>query len=279
MSVLQGPIIFVTTGLNNTLRPLPGVAQLAALFDRQLVVLHTREKRYEEYATSQIAEALAELPPASAAPEVVVAPVKQRAASLRSIAAERGGMLAILPQRRDFVSRLLLMITDYEAMMIEGPLPLIALPRDSKVPPRVRRILFPIDLSPRSLPLLDETIELCAALRADLHLIHLFGADRLLPGELDAARQAAHSPKQIFDLDKQEMQRLAERARARQVVTVLEHAEGRAHQGILGYMGQHQIDLVVMATHGPRSQEDIWHGTTTARVIRDAQVPVIAVRA
>jgi nucleotide-binding universal stress UspA family protein len=138
-------------------------------------------------------------------------------------------------------------------------------------------VLFPADLAPRSEQLFDEAVALCARLGAELHLLHVFGPDRLLPSEVDAARRAAaQTPRELYDIDKEQLQSLADRAAAVGVAAVAGRAEGRAHQQILAYTRTSPIDLIIMATHGPRTTSDILFGTTTASVMRKATVPVLA---
>lgn len=277
MSITTGPLIVPTTGLDAVLGALPGVAAFAVSQGRPLIVLHALGKRYEDYARRRVSESVAQLN-GSGPSDVITVPQKERAARLRELAAG-GGLLVTLPRRRGFVTRLASMIADYEQLILESPLPVLALPPDGALPSEIRSVLFPIDLSPRSLAALDDVVALCAARGAELHLLHVFGPDRLLASEVNQAeRAAAKSPAELYQLDKRHMEELAERARQAGARVTLQQGEGRAHDAILGYLQPHAIDLIVMATHGPRSNEDIWYGTTTARVIRRAGVPVIAVR-
>jgi nucleotide-binding universal stress UspA family protein len=279
MQITRGPIIYPTTGVDPSLGALPGVAAFAAALGRPLVLVHILGKRYEDYSKRRVAEAVAELNGSGPA-EIVVTPPKRRMQALQDLAASQGGVLAVLPKRRGFVSRLVTMITDYEQLIIDGPLPVLALPPGGALPTAVKRVLFPIDLEQRSEQALEQAALLCARLGAELHLLHAFGADRpKASAEFGAARAAAASPAELYDVDRAQMQALADRAAAAGVTVSLSQAEGRAHTAILGYVGPAAIDLVVMATHGPRSGEDIWYGTTTARVIRKAAVPVLALRA
>jgi nucleotide-binding universal stress UspA family protein len=155
----------------------------------------------------------------------------------------------------------------------------LTLPRDGKLGP-IKKVLFPADLSPRSEATLQHTIELCKRLGAELHVLHVYGIDGLLPSEHDVAKRfATASPRELFELDQNQLKALATRASDQGVETVVATAEGRAHAQILTYLRTQQIDLAVMASHGPRSSEDILFGTTTARVILSSTIPVIGVPA
>jgi nucleotide-binding universal stress UspA family protein len=279
MYINKGPLIVSTTGLDRTLGALPGVATFAAALGRPLVVMHVLGKRYEDYATRRVSETLAQLNGAAPAEVLVVRP-KEHATVLRERARAEGGVIAMLPQRRSFLGRLASLGTDYEQLIIDGPLPVLALPIGGALPAAVRRVLFPIDLAPRSLPALDEVVAFCKQQSAELHLLHVFGADRLLAAEINQAeRDQARTPSELYQVDKRHMQEVADRASAAGVPVTLQQAEGRAHTAILNYVAPNNIDLIAMTSHGPRSNDDIWYGTTTARVIRKASVPVLALRA
>jgi nucleotide-binding universal stress UspA family protein len=280
MRINNVPLVFTTTAIDRSFALLPNVAAFASVIGRPLRIVHVLGQRYRSYAERQMAAAIEALPSGNGLVfELLKIESKQRRAFLDEIASTTGGILAMLPTRHNFISRLLAMMSDYEKFMIEGPLPILALPRNGALPTSIERILFPLDLSPRSDDPLDQAADFAKSVGAELHLIYAFGDDRLLPSEMDmAARMAARSPRELYQIDKDRINALAERARSHGVPVVVSTTEGRAHTAILNYCNAEKIDLAIMATHGPRSNEDIWHGTTTARVIKHASIPVIAMR-
>ncbi|MFN8569373.1 MAG: universal stress protein [Kouleothrix sp.] len=56
-------------------------------------------------------------------------------------------------------------------------------------------------------------------------------------------------------------------------------AEGRAYVAISAYAAANAIGLIVLASHGPRSAEDVLLGSTTPRTIRAASAAVLAIPA
>lgn len=60
------------------------------------------------------------------------------------------------------------------------------------------------------------------------------------------------------------------------VRTALRH--GTPHQEILAYVDEHDIDLVVMGTHGRSGIDRVLLGSVTEKVIRQATVPVLVTR-
>jgi nucleotide-binding universal stress UspA family protein len=269
MALNNGPIFFLIDGTPESLARLPETNQLAHALGRPLSILHAPGKA----GSPPIDQAIAALPDEPAGVIAV------SGANLDQALAElfgTGGILALTPTRRRLVSRLL-MSTNYEQMLRRGPV--LALPAGAQ-PAQIKRVLFPIDLAPRSNVAFDAITPLCAALNAELHLLHVYGEDRLLPSERDIARRAATAnPRELMQIDQEKIRAIGDRAAAAGVQVRSRTAEGRAHAQILAYTAAHAIDLVVMASHGPRGAEDILLGSTTARVIQKSPVPVLALRA
>ncbi|MFW6003075.1 MAG: universal stress protein [Halanaeroarchaeum sp.] len=87
---------------------------------------------------------------------------------------------------------------------------------------------------------------------------------------------------QVRDLLIQEGQHaltyLEERAEGVGVEIVTELVEGVPHEVILGYVDRHDVDLVVMGTHGQTGEERRIVGSVAEAVVRHATVPVMTVR-
>ena len=62
------------------------------------------------------------------------------------------------------------------------------------------------------------------------------------------------------------------------VELVTELVEGVPHEAILGYVDEHDVDLVVMGTHGQTGEERRIVGSVAEAVVRHATVPVMTVR-
>ncbi|HMO56855.1 MAG TPA: universal stress protein [Roseiflexaceae bacterium] len=275
MPQINGPILFITNGQPAIRAAIPQLQAYADAFGCQLRLIvqvprATQDVLLPKYAV-QIRTALPEA--LQSTPIDVLRPAQLRPL-LRAAAANGGGMVAVLPTRNSGLKRIL-QPNHHERLLLDGPLPLLALGRQARE--SIRRILFPVDLAPRSEALLDDTIALCRRLGAELHLLHVYGDDRLLPAEIDTGRRAAaRTPRELYEIDKQQLAALAARAEAADIAVTAGYAEGRAHTQIAAYTANHAIDLIVMATHGPRSTADILFGTTTARVINRVSVPVLA---
>lgn len=71
---------------------------------------------------------------------------------------------------------------------------------------------------------------------------------------------------------------VAERAEAAGVEAVTAVREDSPIPGLLAYADEHDVDLLVLGTHGRRGVTDAILGSTTERILRRAERPVLAVR-
>lgn len=276
MTLTNRSLLFTIGGDTASLAALPHASALAETLRSPLAVLHVAPARRAGEQARRVSAALEQVFGAGGPAVETVAP-QELAAALRRRAAGGECLVALAPTRRRGLARLLAG-NNFEQLLHSGVLPIVTLPRAGQ-PPLIRRVLFPIDLSPRSLPLFRDTLGLCRQLGAALDLLHVFGDDRLPEAERDMPRRlAARSPQELFRIDRDLIDQLGAEAGAQGLRVTVSTAEGRAHREILTYACANQIDLIVMASHGARTREDLLRGTTTARVMREADLPVLALR-
>jgi len=70
----------------------------------------------------------------------------------------------------------------------------------------------------------------------------------------------------------------ADQAQERGVAVVTEVRQGEPYSTIVDYANSRDVDLIVMPTHGRRGLERFLLGSTTERVVRRADVPVLTIR-
>ena len=272
----QQPLIVLSTGL----RPpeiLPAALGFAQAIQSEVRMLLRVPQRTDDAMLLKYAAVLRETLP-SELHDLPIEPVRAKnvAARLEQIAQTEGGLIALQPSRRNVLSAIIR--NDFERLLIEGSLPILSFPAQLQLT-SIQRVLFPADFSPRSLKALDIAIALCQKLGAELHLLHVFGPDQLLPSEVDQERRmAAQSPRELFNIDQESLNALAERAIQAGISTSAITSEGRAHTKILDYAASNTIDLIVLGTHGPRSSEDIVRGSTSARVALHSKRPVLSIQ-
>lgn len=73
------------------------------------------------------------------------------------------------------------------------------------------------------------------------------------------------------------LDRIATRLRHEGIEVRMELSEGSPHDHIVEYAKKHGVDIIVMCTHGHGGLKRLLLGSTTDRVIRMAEMPVLVV--
>jgi nucleotide-binding universal stress UspA family protein len=139
------------------------------------------------------------------------------------------------------------------------------------------QVLVPTDGSDRATAALEYGVDLVTQYDATLHTIHIV--------ETTGVAETLDSDQ--FDLVLERIERAGEDA----VDSFVDEAhqagiddveasvcKGVPHEEILGYVEDHDIDIVVMATAGRTGSEREVVGSVTERLVRSSPVPVLTVR-
>ena len=142
---------------------------------------------------------------------------------------------------------------------------------------QLKRILLPTDFSDYSAAATKYACELAIRFHAELHLLHAleirsttpaFGMGLAMPSYTHES-QAAVEKAMTSVLDSEWP---AERRVVRAIV------EGSPKVEIIQYARQHDIDLIVLATHGRTGLSHVLMGSVAEAVVRTAPCPVLTVR-
>ncbi|HTO53654.1 MAG TPA: universal stress protein [Myxococcota bacterium] len=145
---------------------------------------------------------------------------------------------------------------------------------DSPAPAPYRCVLVPTDFSADSDAAVAWARELVTRTGGKLVLLHAYDLPSLaLTG---SALAAAHVEKSLADSARQRLAALRESLRGLEVETLISGA--RPDPSILETADRARADAIVMGTRGRTGLAHVLLGSTTERVIRRAQVPVIAVK-
>lgn len=147
---------------------------------------------------------------------------------------------------------------------------------------RFERILHPTDFSENGRAALPLLAEMCAMSPHDdgptVHVVHVlepivsttdFTWSGLSHNELEAKRleAAVEALREFAD---------GLQLRAREIV--LDVIRGKNHEAIDHYAQTHEIELIVMATHGHTGLSHLLLGSTAELVVRTARCPVLTVK-
>jgi nucleotide-binding universal stress UspA family protein len=141
-----------------------------------------------------------------------------------------------------------------------------------------QRILLPTDFSDCAAEAARHARALVEQFNAELHLLHVlethhsatpvFGGGLALAPAVHESRQAAEAELDRF-LDPQWQQ-------GQRVVRAI--ADGAPAAEIVHYAEEHQIDLIVLGTHGHTGLTHALLGSVSEKVVRKAPCPVLTVR-
>ena len=150
------------------------------------------------------------------------------------------------------------------------------------------RILVSLDGSKLAEKALPHAEGLAKTTGATIHLITVFSrhpregnptgagleSDRSVDEALEMRRQFEESQIQQTE---EYLLRIATRLNNDGISTETEIHEGAPYEHIVDYAKQHGVDLIVMASHGHGGLKRMLLGSTTDRVIRAGEVPVLVV--
>jgi nucleotide-binding universal stress UspA family protein len=135
-------------------------------------------------------------------------------------------------------------------------------------------ILFPTDGSAGADAALDHAIEQARIHEATLHILYVV--------EENVPVLEAGDPGRLDELEARG-ERIVEEARDRATEAGVESVEtavdgGAPHRAIRAYADDHDVDVIVMGTHGRSGVDRLLLGSVAERVVRTADRPVLTVR-
>jgi nucleotide-binding universal stress UspA family protein len=145
---------------------------------------------------------------------------------------------------------------------------------------KLKRILLPTDFSQPAAEAAEYAYAFAEQFSSELHLLHVI---RHLPAEVPEFGMGLNFAgfPSIEDLEKEAISKLAkvlkpECQKGRTVV--LATKQGPPFVEIVRYAQSHEIDLIVMGTHGRSALPHALLGSVAEKVVRKAPCPVLTVR-
>lgn len=134
-------------------------------------------------------------------------------------------------------------------------------------------ILMPTDGSQGSIAAAEHAIELATTYDAALHALYVVQTTVAPEADMSGVYEA------FEEAGSDAVDNVVERAEAAGVGTVqAQLAHGSPHEQIIAYANDHDIDIIVMGTHGRTGLDRYLLGSVTEKVVRLADVPVMTVR-
>ncbi|TMT87681.1 universal stress protein [Haloterrigena sp. H1] len=135
------------------------------------------------------------------------------------------------------------------------------------------QILFPTDGSEGSAAAFDHVLEIADSHDSTVHILNVADTtqDSVLRRQGEVVDTLVQEGETIVD-------DADDRAQQRGIETVTEVRKGVPYSTIVDYAASHDVDLVVMPTHGRQGLRRFLLGSTTERVIRQAETPMLTIR-
>jgi nucleotide-binding universal stress UspA family protein len=235
--------------------------------------------RFDEIGRSQLGRLAAE----AASPSVDVRQVQRRGYSASAVildyAREIHADLIVLGTHGRRGATRLLLGSVAEGVLRHAPCPVLTLreQRESRPLSAPPSLLVPVDFSHHSGPALATAVELAGRYRAKLQLLHVLELPPLptfygpLPDPATTER--------MHELALAELRSLAlETVGAAGPAWEATVLEGRAADTIVRFAGEHASGMIVLPTHGRSGLDRLLLGSTSERVLRMADCPVLTLR-
>ena len=250
-------------------------------YDEAVVNWVDQQKIVSEYAQEQLEQLTGEQPLDVEQVVVVGHPVNE----IARLAAERQIDLVVAATHgRSGLKRVILgSVTERLIQTLPCPLMSIRSPEkeiapltDEKV--RMDKILVGCDFSADSLLAFQYALSLAQEFQSELHLVHVIEPPiykQLFKQDVKPSEDLRESIREPLDAMLNKM--IPEEAThwCRHRTTLL---AGQPHEELLQYASVNDMDLIVLGIRGHRLVETLLVGSTTDRVIRQSQCPVLSVR-
>lgn len=141
----------------------------------------------------------------------------------------------------------------------------------------MKRILVPTDFSDHAMYALKIAAQLAKEHDAELLLLNLLD----LPTHMnDAISNGVNIPEVMLYLNKtnERLDDLLEQDFLQHVKVSAVAKIEKAFQGIVKYSAEHDVDLIVMGSHGQSGFQDMIIGSNTEKIVRASNIPVLIIK-
>jgi universal stress protein A len=142
----------------------------------------------------------------------------------------------------------------------------------------IHRILFPTDFSEPAEYAWPYALTFAQEFGAELHLLHVITP----PPRVTEAYAVDVDPERTVHTLAMEasasLDQQVEVAKSRELIFCREVRLGVDYREIIDYASKHEIDLIVMATHGRTGLAHVLLGSVAEKVVRKAPCPVLTIK-
>ena len=139
---------------------------------------------------------------------------------------------------------------------------------------KINKILVPVDFSENSRDGIQEAQNIAKDFNADVEFIHVIEQHLQPSFHVVGIESVFAINPDLKKITSEKLEEFCDNTKTKSTYTVL---EGTAHQTISDYTSDCGADLIVMSTRGYTGLDHLLIGSTTERVVRISQCPVLTV--
>lgn len=133
-------------------------------------------------------------------------------------------------------------------------------------------ILVPTDGSEGAEVAVEHAAEIAEKFDATVHLLYVVDVRARTTGDM-----WANLVGQFREIGESATESISDRLNGQGLETVKEVIEGIPHEEINNYVEENDVDMVIMGTHGRTGIDRVLVGSTTEKVVRTSEIPVMTV--
>lgn len=139
------------------------------------------------------------------------------------------------------------------------------------------RILIPTDGSDPAKPAVETALNLAEVHDATLHVLYIVDQPTSVSGMGEGFSGLDDLLNALEKRGQQATKEIVDQAREQNLETITAVRRGEPHDDILSYAEDHEIDVIVMGTHGRTGVKRALLGSVTENVVRHSEIPVLTV--
>jgi nucleotide-binding universal stress UspA family protein len=143
---------------------------------------------------------------------------------------------------------------------------------------RIKNILVPTDFSDGFIHSLNYAVEIAKSMESELHIIHVIEPIVFSTDIVITKYGFDELPNELEIYAKKDLEKITNVLIEKEVTFTTKVLHGKAYEEILDYAKKNHIDMICIATHGHGNLENLLFGSTTEKVLRKADCPVLVVR-
>lgn len=141
----------------------------------------------------------------------------------------------------------------------------------------MKNIAVGIDFSDSAEPVMERAVELAAALKAHLHLVHIYAPEPDFVGYAEYAYPGEDERVEELREEKNKIREWIDELKGRGIEASGYMREGDTVHGLLDFAEKRDAKMLVIGTHGRGFVERLLLGSVAEGIIRHASLPVVVV--